>query len=82
MTDLTVRDPFTENEKAVIRAFAAGEIERRDEAISIFRLTLRRHGTTARGNPYFDFMSETDSPVACYIIKSQSRAKILGRPWP
>lgn len=72
---------FTDNDKAVIRAFAGGDNTRRQEAIDIYRATLRSHGTDHK-DPYFEFMSETDSPCPCWVQRSQSRAKILGKPWP
>jgi hypothetical protein len=74
--------PFTENDRAVIRALAGGETSRRDEAIAIFRSILRCKKPGYEQDPYFAFMSEVDNPCPCWILKSQSRAKILGRPWP
>lgn len=72
---------FTENDKAVIRAFAAGDQSRREEAITVFRSTLLTHGVD-HNDPYFEFMSESDSPCPCWVQRSKSRAAILGRPWP
>lgn len=74
-------DRFTENEKAVIRALAAGDRTRQAEAVAIFRATLRTHGVD-HADPYFEFMSETDNPCPCWVQRSKSRAAILGRPWP
>ena len=75
-------EPFSTNDQAVIRALAGGDSDRRDEAIAIFRSVLRRKEPAWNRDPYFAFMSEIDNPCPCYILKSQNRAKILGKPWP
>lgn len=72
--------PYSENDKAVIRALAAGDQSRREEALSIFRSHLR--GGVFHHDPYFEFMSEIDSPCPCWVQRSKSRAAILGKPWP
>lgn len=74
--------PFTENDRAVIRAYAGGDQSRREQAISIFRSVLREKKATFHNDPYFSFMSEVDNPCPCWVLRSQNRAKILGRPWP
>lgn len=81
MKNKSKTERYSENDKAVIRAFAAGDLSRRDEAIAIFRSKLLSHGVDHR-DPYFEFMSESDNPVPCWVQRSQARAKILGRPWP
>lgn len=72
--------PYSDNERAVIRAYAGGDASRRSEALVIFRSQL--HKGVFHDDPYFEFMSETDAPVPCWVQKSKSRAQILGRPWP
>jgi hypothetical protein len=74
--------PFTENDCAVIRLLAGGDQSRRDQAISIFRSILREKKSYYQHDPYFVFMSEVDNPCPCWVLRSQNRAKILGRPWP
>jgi hypothetical protein len=78
---------FTERDRLVIAELAAGNQERRPEAISIFRAKLR--DPKIRGDkgqrysdPFFAFMSEVDNPCPCWVLRSQSRAKILGKAWP
>lgn len=74
--------PFSENDRAVIKAYAGGEVSRRNEAIAIFRSVLRNKQATFHQDPYFAFMSEIDNPCPCWVLRSQNRAKILGKPWP
>lgn len=72
--------PYSENERAVIRAFAGGDTSRRQGARAIFYAHLRKG--VFHHDPYFEFMSEIENPVPCWVQKSKSRAQILGNPWP
>jgi hypothetical protein len=72
--------PYSDNEKSVIRAFAGGDQERRAEAMAIFHSHLG--AGVFHADPYYEFMSEVDSAVPCWVQKSKSRAQILGKPWP
>ncbi len=74
--------PFSENDRLVIRAYAGGDKSRRDAAIAIFRSVLRNKRPSYQDDPFFAFMSEVDNPCPCWVLRSQNRAKILGRPWP
>lgn len=85
------RDPssnyMTAQESFIIRRFAAGERELRDEAIEAHRTFLKR--ITAAP---FDqrpkcvsewpmsqqFMSEVDNPCPCHVLKAQYRKKLIG----
>jgi hypothetical protein len=74
------RAPYTDNERSVIRAYANGDLSYREQALIIFRGHLR--AGVFRKDPYFEFMSEIDSPVPCWIVKGRARSAITGKPFP
>jgi len=64
---------MTEEEKKIIRDFAAGEVMLREKAVSIFYKYLREqlHSTEML------FMSEIESPVPDLALRSQFRAQLV-----
>lgn len=77
-TQVAVTVQMTPADAAVIRAFAAGDKSLRDRAITIHRAWMPKIG--ARGTPEQDFMAEIDNPCPDLILRSQYRAKLLGKP--
>jgi hypothetical protein len=69
--------PFSDNDRRIIRALAAGRNDVRADAIAIFRGILRGKKPEWEKDPYFAFMSEVDNPCPCYVLKANARAKIL-----
>lgn len=73
---------LSENDEAIIRAFANGENPRRSEAIDIYRRYYKAWGPRYGTNIFMDFMSEVDCPVPDLLLRARFRMKILGKPWP
>lgn len=67
---------MTNNEKNIIKRFAAGEKSLRDEAIAIHRRELCATGKV-RGTPEMDFMAEVDNPCPDIFLKDLYRRKLL-----
>lgn len=67
---------MTAAERQIIYRFAGGETKLREEAIKIHRDLLRANGLE-RGNPYFDFMSEVDTPMPDLTLRVIYRKKVL-----
>ena len=73
--------PFSDYDRTVIYAVAAGDKTKVQEAVSIFRSVLRGKQPFYHDDPYFAFMSEVDNKCPCWVLISQNRAKILGKEW-
>jgi hypothetical protein len=69
-------DTLTSDEKEAIRSFAAGQADLRNECIAIHRTSVRNHGLR-RGDPFFDFMSEVDSPCPDLTLRAIYRRILL-----
>ncbi len=65
-------------DKDIIRRYAAGASELRQEAIAAHRRAIPTDGV--RGTPEPDFMAEIDNPVPDVLLRSQYRMKLLQRP--
>lgn len=69
--------PFTDTERITIRAFAAGDKAKRNDAIDAYRGVMRRTGKVFRSDPYFEFVGEIDSPCPDYGYRAMMRQKVL-----
>lgn len=68
---------MNDHERAIIKRYANGDHTAYTYALEIFYRELEQNGVSLRGDPYFDFMSEVDSPMPCWVLKSEARKKIL-----
>jgi len=66
---------LSEEEKAAIVAFAAGDNSRRDDAIAAYRRIITVAG--ARGDAFRDFMAEVDNPSPDLALRSAYRRRLL-----
>lgn len=72
--------PFTDDERATIRAFASGDETKRASAINAYRGVMRRTGKVFRGDPYFEFVGEFDGPCPDYGYRAMMRRLVLESP--
>lgn len=69
---------MTEQDKAIIRAFAAGDHTLRKQAIQIHHAAVLTDGV--RGTPEQDFMAEVDNPCPDLHLRGRYRAFLLDQP--
>jgi hypothetical protein len=68
---------FEPYERRLIQRFAVGDPGTRELAIDIFRRELAAHGVNMRGDPFFEFMSETDSKCPDYSLRGMYRKIVI-----
>lgn len=66
---------MTDEDRAVVVAFAAGDKSKRDAAIAIHRKWIPVIG--CRDTPEQDFMAEVDNPCPDLILRARYRATLL-----
>jgi len=69
--------PFSDAERATIRAFAAGDEGKRDEAIGAYKRIIDRTGKVYRGDPCFEFVGEFNNPCPDYGYRAMMRRLVL-----
>lgn len=67
---------LSELEKKAIRDFAGGAVGSFALAVRIHRASINLYGLQ-RGDPYFDFMSECDTPCPDLLLRAGYRKAVL-----
>jgi hypothetical protein len=71
---------MTEVERATIIKFAQGDKTLREQAIAIYRDTLRKYGEW--NDPLLNFMSEVDNPVPDLGLRARYRQRVKAMRLP
>lgn len=68
---------FSSEDRRTIQCYADGRPSMREAALAIFHSELRANGVAMRGDPFFEFMSEVDSPAPDYGLRARYRDEVI-----